>query len=183
MNKKKLIITALCVVLLAIIAVVVFLPRGVEIADKQIEDRLLYNKLCDGAYKICLESTPDLYKKAEYPVERDAVAEQLEFDFTVCNLLSEKKILMSRTETDNIAKSEYEAMLTDPQQEAFKNALFKVMKQENVTEQKYLELLCEEAYYRYNNFTLQTDFEHTGYDQNADEDFETQFREYVEDNM
>ena len=107
----------------------------------------------------------------------------MQFDITVCNLLTEKKIVMHKNDTDNIAKSEFEAMQTDPQQATFKNAIFKVMKQQNISEQKYLELLCEQAYYRYNTFTLQTDFEHTGYDENAEKDFAAQFKEYVEDNM
>lgn len=183
MSKKKLIVAVLCAVLVITLCAIIFIPGGVELTDKQIEDRMLYNRLCNEAYEICLENTPELYKKSLQSANRDDVVEQLEFDITVCNLLSEKKIAMHKSDTDSIAKAEYEAMQTDPQQTAYKEALFKVLEKENVSEQRYLELLCEAAYYRYNTLTLEKDFEHTGYDENSDEDFETQFREYVEDNM
>ena len=182
MNYKKLIIIAVCAIWVVVLGVLAFLP-GVEVSDKQIEDRMLYNKISNATYKICFENNPEEYKKVELPTDRGEVKEQMAFYITVCNLLKEKNILMDKSETDSIATAEYESMLTDEQQATFREALFKVLQKENISKEKYLELACEIAYYKYNSFNLEKDFEHTEYDQKAEEDFDTQFKEYVEDNM
>ncbi len=152
---------------------------NITVSDKQIENRLLYNQISNKTYKICLQYNEEQYKKVELPTEREAVKEQLEFDIAVCNLAKKKGVSIDRDQTDSFAKSEFEIMKTDSSQEIYKEALFKVLEQENISQDKYMELGCEKAYYLYNTVALKQEFQKTYYDSSSKMNLDEQFEKYV----
>ena len=183
--KKKIKLAVIAAVVLAIIVTVfLVLGRGInpKISSEDLESRILYNKVTNLANERYEKEVGVTENKQEVlATEKSDVKKQLKFDLTVCELCEEKRILLSRYDAEQTAQAEFSALKEN--NDIYYNILKEVLKELDISEEEYFKALALEAYCKYNGYTLKTDFEHTGYDSDADEDFDEQYEEYVNDSM
>ncbi len=90
-----------------------------------------------------------------------------------------KGILISRSKAKENAETEYGNLQTDETQSDYFVALKKAIADNGIDEDKYLDLLYSEAYYKYNRIVLKMDFNKNLYDENGSGTDEEQFKAYV----
>lgn len=154
-------------------------------SKKDIENRLLYNKITNSANYIYLneymsrESFETYYNKSLLPEDREEIKASFAEDFAICNECKEKGILINRSKAKENAETEYGNLQTDETQSDYFVALKKAIADNGIDEDKYLDLLYSEAYYKYNRIVLKMDFNKNLYDENGSGTDEEQFEAYV----
>lgn len=184
MKKKFIVVAAAIVVVAIIVTVFIIAGRGVspKISDDDLSNRMLYNNITNLTNSKYEKEVGVADKKQEaLPTKKSEVEKQLEFDLAICALCEEKGIPVTKYDAEQISKVEFEALKENNQ--TYYNILSGVLNELEITEEDYSKMLVFEAYCKYNEYKLKNDFQHIEYDENADEDLDTQFKEYVKDNM
>lgn len=184
MKKAHWIIISVSVAVIALVVTLVVLLRnpGIEVPKEVMDNRLKLNEIHKSAAEKCGEKNVPEDKKS-FSVDKKLVKEQLQTEITVCKICEEKKILIPDWETREIAVVEYEALKADEERRVYYDALKKVLEEKGVSEAEYIDLLAEEAHYKYNKMLLERDFENTEYKKNDKKTFDEQFTDYIKENM
>ena len=103
----------------------------------------------------------------------------MEEEYKVLKLNKENDILLSWETIEKTAKTEFESLKTDESQKGYYEALKKHLDEQKITEEKYIELFSDKAYYTYNEMALQNFFSRNLYDESSDKSFNDQFEEYI----
>lgn len=160
-----------------------------KIKSEDINNTLSYNKIYNTANKKYLESVlgeeeaTQHYSEVALPEEPAEIEKQLERDLNVCHICEKEGILVTKAVAKEKAEAEYNALKTDKNQEIYYKALQTVLNEHKILEDKFLELLCEQAYYKYNLLALKHEFKNNQYDKNIEKTLDEQFDEYLDNSL
>lgn len=154
------------------------------VTEQKIETRLQYNKITNAVNKQYLQDVfaddfEEQYEQTKLPETDEAVKTSLAEDTAICSACEKNGILVSGDEAEKRAKAELNALQTNDTQSNYYAALKNILSENQISEDEYLKLLIDEAYYKYNRSALQAYFYDNIFDKSAANDFEQQFEEYI----
>ncbi len=181
----------LCSLSLALICVILAFAgcspksNNIKIDNKDIDNRLLYNKITNSANKAYLtdafaDDWKSQYQSVVLPETKDEVRSSLVEDRAVIECCKEKGVYIDRDSSDQYAKTEYDNLNKDNSQELYDLALKNVLSEYKISENQYQNLLYEYAYYKYNRSALKKYFQENMYEKNSNKTLDEQFDLYVE---
>lgn len=154
--------------------------------DKQdIENRILYNKITNSTNKVYLKDVfgddfEDQYKSVILPEKEEEIKESLIKDFAIVKCCKEKGILIEKDTAIQYASLEFVNLKTDDSQEQYASALERVLSENKISENDYLMLLHDYAYYKYNSIALKAYFKKNLYNDTENTTLDEQFYAFVE---
>ena len=181
----KKILLAATVMLMIVFCVGCKTENNLKITDKKIQNRDLYNKITNSTNKEFLneslskEEAEEWYNMSALPETKEEVKKLLEEEYKVLKLNKENDILLSWETIEKTAKTEFESLKNDESQKGYYEALKRYLDEQKITEEKYIELFSDKAYYTYNEMALQNFFSRNLYDESSDKSFDDQFEEYI----
>ncbi len=181
----------LCSLSLALICVILAFAgcskndNNIKIDNKDIDNRLLYNKITNSANKAYLtdvfaDDWKSQYQSVVLPETKDEVGNTLVEDRAVIECCKEKGVYIDRESSEQYAKTEYDNLNKDDSQELYALALKNVLSEYKISENQYQNLLYEYAYYKYNRTALKKYFCENEYEKNSKKTLDEQFDIYVE---
>lgn len=156
-----------------------------KINENKINDRLLYNKITNLVNEEYLKEAfaDDFKSKYELiilPEDYDVVEKSLIEDAAIIECCKEKDILIDKDSTAKYAKKQFKEMNADDSQRRYNEILENKLSEFKITENEYLDLICEEAFYKYNRESLCKYFIENLYEENTDKTLDVQFNAYIE---
>ena len=162
---------------------------SITVKAEDIEERLLYNGLTNKINQAYLKSAfsdsefEEQYQKVVLPEDREAAEKELTRDLKICSLCEREGILVSRQQAAKIAQTEYQNLKSQENQKNYYQAVLKILAEQEMTEEAYLELICDQAYYQYNRSTLRSYFAKEQYDESKDQSLDEQLDDYLNDSF
>ncbi len=158
--------------------------NNLKIDNKDIDNRLLYNKITNSVNKEYLAAvfTDDFeseYQSVVLPETADEIRNSLVEDITVIECCKKKGIFIDRDSSAQSAKIEFNNLNKDDSQKRYASILGNVLSEYEVSENEYLNLLCEDAYYKYNRMALKKIFYENMYEKNNNKTLDEQFDLYI----
>ena len=156
-----------------------------QTSEASIQNRILYNKISNSVNMEYLNATlskeeaQEWFEKSALPETKEEVIKELDRDLRICQLAEENKVLIGVEKVRKTAKDEFDNLKTDNGQNEYYNVLKKCLSEYEMTEDEYIDVLLEKAYYQYNEIALQEFFSKNGYDKQSDKTFAVQFEEYI----
>lgn len=155
-----------------------------KIDDKDIDSRLLYNKITNSVNKEYLadvfsDNFESEYQSVVLPETADEIRNSLVEDITVIECCKEKEIFVDSDSSAQSAKVEFNNLNNDDSQKRYASALENVLSEYEVSENEYLDLFCEYDYYKYNRMALKKYFYENMYEENNNKTLDEQFDLYI----
>ena len=113
----------------------------------------------------------------------EAAEKELTRDLKICSLCEREGILVSRQQAAKIAQTEYRNLKSQENQKNYYQAVLKILAEQEMTEEAYLDLICDQAYYLYNRSTLRSYFAKEQYDESKDQSLDEQLDDYLNDSF
>ena len=156
------------------------------VTEQDIEDRMLYNKFTNEVTKAYLEETLGKGYEEELPtvvlpVEAEEVKKSLEEDNLIIEHCKKNEVYIDEESAAETAKKEYQSLTTEEATKTYYFYVQKTLQEYEMTEERYVELLCKEGYYRYNRVSLKAYFGKKMYDENSKKSLDDQFDSYIDD--
>ena len=162
---------------------------SITVKAEDIEERLLYHGLTNKINQAYLKSAfsdsefEEQYQKVVLPEDREAAEKELTRDLKICSLCEREGILVSRQQAAKIAQTEYRNLKSQENQKNYYQAVLKILAEQEMTEEAYLDLICDQAYYLYNRSTLRSYFAKEQYDESKDQSLDEQLDDYLNDSF
>ncbi len=158
--------------------------NNLKIDNKDIDNRLLYNKITNSANKAYLtdafaDDWKSQYQSVALPETKDEVRNTLVEDRAVIECCKEKGVYIDRDSSEQYAKTEYDNLNKGDSQELYALALKNVLSEYKISENQYQNLLYEYAYYKYNRTALKKYFCENVYDKSSKKTLDEQFDSYI----
>ena len=156
-----------------------------KISEQDIEGRMLYNSFTNTVNKAFLKEVfadvyEEEYKLVALPENADEIEKSLIADNVIIEHCKEKDIFIDKERTTQTAKEEFELLNSDEAQELYASFVHKTLLEYNLSEEEYIELLCEKSYYHYNKIALKSYFGENLYESNSVKSLNEQFDDYVD---
>ena len=164
-------------------------PNRSAIKNKDIEARILYHQITNDVNQLYLSTVfagadaEEEYQKVALCETRDLVVDEMQEDRMICSLCEEKGILVSKKSAQQAADTEYNRLKTNDSQKLYYKALLDTLDDHKISEEKYQDLLYDQAYYHYNRVTLKQYFINNLYVENDPRSLEEQFTQYLANNL
>ncbi len=156
-----------------------------KINKQDIDNRLLYNKITNSVNKeylkdVFADNFETEYQSVALSENYDEVQSSLIEDIVILEYCKKQGIFIDRDSATELAKLELDNLNKDDSQNRYASILEHVLSEYKLSETDYLNLLCEQAYYKYNTQALQVYFDKNLYKENDNKTFDEQFQAYVE---
>lgn len=156
-----------------------------KINKQDIDNRLLYNKITNSINKeylkdVFADNFETEYQSVALSENYDEVQSSLIEDIVILEHCKKQGIFIDRDSATELAKLELDNLNKDDSQNRYASILEHVLSEYKLSETDYLNLLCEQAYYKYNRQALQVYFNKNLYKENDNKTFDEQFQAYVE---
>lgn len=155
-----------------------------SIDKRDINNRMIYNKLTNHVNLKYLEDAfaddfESHYQESVLPETEDEIKASLLQDRFIIKCCNEKGVFISNTSAKEYAKAEFDLLNENESQKSHSEFLKNALSEFELSEKDYLELLYEEAYYKYNRNALKGYFYENLYDESAELTPDEQFDEYI----
>lgn len=155
-----------------------------SIDKRDINNRMIYNKITNSVNKEYLKDVfaddfESHYQELVLPENEDEIKASLFEDDFVIKCCNEKGVLVSQDSAKKYAKIEFDNLNKDPSQKRYSSFLKNALSKFELSENEYLELLYEEAYYKYNRNALKEYFYENLYEDSVELTLDEQFDEYI----
>lgn len=159
--------------------------NNIEIGEQDVEDRLLYNKFTNSVNREYLKDVfgdafEEEYQLVVLPENANEIKTSLIEDNVIIECCKENGIFIDRERATKTAKQEFDFLNSDETQEIYASFVHKTLLEYGLSEQEYVELLCEQAYYKYNRIVLKKYFSENLYEENDNKSLDDQFDDYID---
>ena len=124
-------------------------PNRSTIKNEDIEARILYHQITNDVNQLYLSTVfagadaEEEYQKVALCETRALVVDEIQEDRMICNLCEEKGILVSKKSAQQAANTEYNHLQTEGSQKLYYKALFDILDDHKISEEKYQDLLYD----------------------------------------
>ncbi len=158
--------------------------NDVELDPQAIENRTRYNKLTNAINEIYFQDLfaddyEEHYQEALLPETEKEIKETLTEDTVIVQTCEEKGVLKDKATARQYAQTEYGYRCQEDAGGMFAAALENALTQFGLAENDYLDLLYEEAYYKYNRQSLKDYFYKNEFDEKSGKTPDEQFEAYI----
>ncbi len=156
-----------------------------KIDKKDIDNRLLYNKinnLVNKEYlkKVFADDFETQYQSVILSEKEEEIENSIIEDTVIIKYCKEKGILIDKDSSVQAAKIEFDNLTKDDSQNRYTSILKNVLTEYKLSEDEYLNLVYEEAYYKYNRQAFKKYFYENSYEENNNKTLEEQLSDYIE---
>ena len=124
-------------------------PNRSAIKNEDIEARILYHQITNDVNQLFLSTlfagadAEEEYQKVVLGETRALVVDEIQENRMICNLCEEKGILVSKKSAQQAANTEYNHLQTEGSQKLYYEALFDILDDHKISEEKYQDLLYD----------------------------------------
>lgn len=162
-----------------------YISVNVDITENEIIDMILLNEITNQInfnYLSYAFVEPDLsnhYEDVVLPEDHDSIKNYLTEGKIIIENCKKFDILVSMNDAEKTLQTEYEQIKADSTQDEYYNIILSTLKQNNITESQYLELMKIDSYYKYNKISFKKYFSTEFFDSSKNTTLDQQFDDYI----
>ena len=155
---------------------------SIDMSD--INNRMIYNKITNSVNKeylkdVFADDVESHYQELVLPENVDKIKASLLEDNFIIECCKEKGVFVSQDLTKKYAMIEFDDLNKDNSQKKYSQFLETTLAEFQLSKNEYLELLYQEAYYKYNRNALKKYFNENLYEDSVKLTLDEQFDEYI----